>query len=58
MLTQELYSIHEASKVLGCSEPSLRSRIARKEIPVVRVGRSVRIARAAIEAILRGQLVK
>jgi excisionase family DNA binding protein len=49
-MSEEWLTAAEAAAMLGLSEGSLRHRILRGRIDVVRDGRTVRIARSVVEA--------
>ena len=46
-----LLRIPEAARLLGVSRPTLYQLVARREVPVVRIGHSVRVRRAEVERI-------
>jgi excisionase family DNA binding protein len=48
----ELLTIREAARELKQAEVTLRQRIARRQIGVVRLGRSVRIPRAELKRLI------
>lgn len=49
-----LLRVSEASKVLGLEESTLRKWIFTRQIPVVKVGRCVRIRKEDIEKLIAG----
>jgi excisionase family DNA binding protein len=51
-----LITVRETARRISCGETSVRELIARGELPVVRVGRSVRIPVAALQAWVEKQL--
>jgi hypothetical protein len=50
------HEIPETARILSLTESSIRSKIARGEIPVVRLGRRVFVTHETLELLLRGQL--
>ncbi len=52
-LTETPVNIDEMAKILGCSTPTLRRRVARNEIPHLRIGRVLRFVPADVLATLR-----
>jgi excisionase family DNA binding protein len=50
-----LYRAEEAAKVLGLGRSKVFMMLARGELPCVRIGRSVRVPRHALEAWIRQQ---
>jgi len=52
MSTTKLYTVKEVADILNISVTSVRRFIWGKKIPSVRIGRSVRIARADLDRIL------
>ena len=49
----ELFSLKEAARILGCSEAMLRKWIQHRKLPTVKVGRLTRIRRSDLEAWMR-----
>ena len=49
----ELFSVRESAKFLGCSEAFLRKWLHRGRLPHVKVGRLTRVRRSDLEAWLR-----
>jgi excisionase family DNA binding protein len=49
----DLLKVYEAAAVLNCSISTIRRLVAQKKLPAYRVGRSVRIAEADIERLLK-----
>jgi excisionase family DNA binding protein len=52
------YRRRDAAGILTVSERSIDRKIARGELPVIRIGRRVLIPRAAIEALVAGAQVE
>ncbi len=52
-----LLSIQQVAEVLGCSLPSAKRRIYRRELAYVKDGRSVRVPREALRQYLLARLV-
>lgn len=50
---EELYSVKQAAKSLGCSEALLRRWLYQGKLPHVKVGRLTRIRQSDLEAWLR-----
>jgi excisionase family DNA binding protein len=48
-----LLRIHEVARLLGVSRSTMYQLIARGEVPVFRIWRSVRVARASLDKFLR-----
>jgi len=46
-----LLRIYEATRILGISRTTMYQLVARGEVPVLRIGRSVRISREALERV-------
>ena len=51
-----LLSVHDVAQALAVSERTVRRLIASGEFPIVRIGRSVRIRRLDLEALIGRQL--
>jgi excisionase family DNA binding protein len=51
------YRVHEVARILGCSEGAVRQRIARKQIPVTRIGESVLVPRDDFDQLVRELLL-
>jgi excisionase family DNA binding protein len=49
-----LLRIPEAARLLGISRTTMYQLVARGEVPVLRIGRSVRISRVAVERLVAG----
>jgi len=49
----ELFSIKDAAKFLGCSEAMLRKWLHQRKLPNVKVGRLTRIRQSDLEAWVR-----
>lgn len=53
----KLLTIREAAKYLGISVWGLRARVAKRQIPIVKWGRSVYIPRDKLDKFLNSQIV-
>jgi excisionase family DNA binding protein len=47
-------SVEEAGKTLGCSRNTAYEAVRRGEIPVIRIGKLLRVPKAALERLLSG----
>uniref|UniRef100_A0A7C4TPC0 DNA-binding protein n=1 Tax=candidate division WWE3 bacterium TaxID=2053526 RepID=A0A7C4TPC0_UNCKA len=56
-LLPKLLTIREAAKYLGISEWGLRARVAKRQIPIVKLGRSVYIPRDKLDKFLNSKIV-
>ena len=54
MIERETYTVEEAAKVLGISKPSMYAAVKRGEIPVIKIGRVIRVPKAAMSHWLAG----
>lgn len=52
----DLLKVHQAAEQLNCSISTIRRLVAEKKLPAYRVGRSIRIAEADIERLLKPTL--
>lgn len=50
----EVVDVPEAAKILGVSRNSGYEAVKRKEIPSIRIGRRLRVPRAALDRLLAG----
>ena len=48
-------SVEEAGKALGCSRNTAYEAVRRGEIPVIRIGKLLRVPKAALERLLNGE---
>lgn len=54
----ELLRVEQAAKVLGVGRTKVYELIGRREMPVVRIGRCVRIPRQTLDQWIRDQVVR
>lgn len=54
-LTKATISVPEAGKILGVGRQAAYEAVHRGEIPAIRIGRLLRVPRAAFERMLEGQ---
>jgi excisionase family DNA binding protein len=52
-----LLSVAQVAEIVGCSVPAVRMRLRRQELPVIRVGHSVRVPREALRHYLAARLI-
>ena len=45
-------SVEEAGEILGCSRNTAYEAVRRGEIPVIRIGKKIRVPKAALERLL------
>ena len=48
-------SVEEAGEILGCSRNTAYEAVRRGEIPVIRIGKLLRVPKAALERLLNGE---
>ena len=48
-------SVEEAGEILGCSRNTAYEAVRRGEIPVIRLGKLLRVPKAALERLLNGE---
>lgn len=53
---RQAYTRHEVAAILGCHPNTISNQIAAKQIPVIRLGRLVRIPRSYVESRLAGAI--
>jgi excisionase family DNA binding protein len=54
MAACQTVSVEEAGKILGCSRNAAYEAVRRGEIPVVRLGKLLRVPKVALERLLSG----
>lgn len=52
-IDREFYTITQLSEVLGLTEPSIRSKIARNQIPTVKLGGRVLISTSWVRRLIK-----
>ena len=54
-IKKQWYTITEVASYLGLTEPAVRARLQRKEIPYERLGKRVLIKKDVLESLVGGQ---
>jgi|TARA_B100000959_G_scaffold218795_1_gene230967 excisionase family DNA binding protein len=54
-IEKQWYTITEVASYLGLTEPAVRARLQRKEIPYERLGKRVLIKKDVLESLVGGQ---